>query len=508
MPDVKLTRRSADYPNVDAVVVGVLAGPDGPQLAPGHGLARRSHMHLTAALAAIGATGKVDDVHSLALVPGLAARRVVLTGLSPAFGRSTSMTEVTLRQGAGSALRHLGPIGAVVLTLPTTTSAYAAAVTEGAALGAYAFRAHKSPKSADSAPVTTTLVLAVADPADAAVKAAVKRAEILSSATTYARDLVNAPPNVLYPETFVEAVRDQVKATKAKVSVVVHDEQDLATMGCGGILGVGQGSVRPPRIVELHYRPARKRVPSVALVGKGITFDTGGVCLKPSAGMLTMKMDMAGAAAVASAVIAAALLKLPVAVTGYLCLAENMPGGGAQRPGDVVTMRNKRTVEIIDTDAEGRMVLGDGLALATERSPDVILDIATLTGACMVALGPRVAGVMSNDDATAAEVLAAAAAAGEPMWQLPLPQDLRAKLDSTTADLQHKGDMYGGALTAALFLSEFVQPATGDPIPWAHLDIAGPAFIDGAPHGYQTKGGTGYGVATLLTFVEGRAVGG
>ncbi len=502
MTHLQLIARATDYPSADAVVVAVVAGPDGPRLATDHGLARRTATHLGKVLETLGASGKVDDVHSVALVPGVSAKRVVLTGISPAAGSSTTPTAASVRQGAGSALRHIGAAETVVLTLATSPLPYAAAAAEGAYLGTYAFTAHKSTSTGPATGGVGTVILAAADPADADLVATVNRAEVLGEATCYVRDLVNTPPNFLYPETFADSVRARIASTKAKVQVVVHDEDDLAEMGCGGIIGVGQGSARPPRIVELHYRPSRKSAPSVALVGKGITFDTGGVCIKPAAGMLTMKCDMAGAAAVAGAVIAAARLKLPVAVSGYLCLAENMPGGGAQRPSDVVTMRNRKTVEIIDTDAEGRMVLADGLVLAREKNPDVILDIATLTGACMVALGPRVAGVMSNDDATAAAVLTAAADAGEPMWRLPLPEDLRPKLDSPTADLQHKGDQYGGALTAGLFLAEFVKDAEGASTPWAHLDIAGPAFIDSTPYGHNGKGGTGFGVATLLTFAE------
>ena len=315
------------------------------------------------------------------------------------------------------------------------------------------------------------------------------------------RDLVNTPPNALYPESFVGVVRARIKSSHAKLDVTVHEPDALAEMGCGGIVGVGQGSSRGPRIMELHHRP-RHASGHVAFVGKGITFDTGGLCLKPPASMLAMKSDMAGAAAVAGAVLAAARLKLPVAVSGYLCLAENMPSSTAQRPSDVVTMRNGTTVEIIDTDAEGRMVLGDGLCLAVESGADAILDIATLTGACIVALGPRVAGVMSNDESVNERVFAAANAAGEAMWPLPLPDDLRPKLESATADLQHKGDQWGGALTAGLFLREFVARPDADPVPWAHLDIAGPSFNEGGPYGSTPKGGTGFGMATLLAFAE------
>jgi leucyl aminopeptidase len=333
-----------------------------------------------------------------------------------------------------------------------------------------------------------------------AAKDAVVRAAVLGAARDWARDLVNLPPNVLFPQSFADNVKKRAAASAAKVTVSVLDDKALVKGGFGGIVGVGQGSVNPPRIVTMSYAPAAPKA-SVALVGKGITFDSGGLNIKPSAGMVTMKCDMAGAAAVAATVLAAAELGLPVAVTGYLCLAENMPSGTAQRPSDVVVMRDGTSVEILDTDAEGRMVLGDGLCLASEKHPDWVVDIATLTGAQVVALGTDIAGVMANDDDFRSRVVDAAGAAGEGAWPMPLPVELRAKLDTPTADIAHKGDRDGGMLTAGLFLKEFV----GEGIPWAHVDIAGPAFNDKGPKGHHPKGGTGFGVATLLTLVESSA---
>ncbi len=492
--------------DADVLVVGLVTADGGAALAEGHGLPEDAATHLAAVLPALGATGKVDDVHTVPLVPGLRAGKVVLTGLTPAVGRESAVTEFSVRAGAGAALRQIGAVGRVVLALPARESTWIGSAALGAHLGSYAFTAYKKPapdatvKPGPAGRRATTIVVHV-DDADAEAREAIARADVVADQSAWVRDLVNTPPNALYPESFVDAVRARIKATRAKLDVTVHDPEALATMGCGGIVGVGQGSSRGPRIMELHHRPRHAQA-HVAFVGKGITFDTGGLCLKPPASMLTMKSDMAGAAAVAGAVVAAARLKLPVAVSGYLCLAENMPSGTAQRPSDVVSMRNGTTVEIIDTDAEGRMVLGDGLCLAVESGADAILDIATLTGACMVALGPRVAGVMSNDEGVNERVFAAASAAGEAMWPLPLPDDLRPKLDSQTADLQHKGDQWGGALTAGLFLREFVARTDADPVPWAHLDIAGPSFNEGAPYGSTPKGGTGFGMTTLLTFAE------
>ncbi|MEI2775262.1 MAG: leucyl aminopeptidase [Tetrasphaera sp.] len=488
--------------DADAIVVGTKADGDGAALVDGHDLPAEAADWLAAALPALGATGKVDDVHALALVPGLAARKTVLAGLSPATGTSTEPTPTSTHAGVGAALRKIGKADTVVLSVPVGDADWLTAAATGAHLGSYSFTAHKSaPEQTHNGRQAKAILIHAPNAKDKDAKAALARAEVLAEATAYARDLVNTPPNALYPKSFVENVLERIKSAKVKLDVTVHDEQALAAMGCGGIVGVGQGSQRPPRIMEVHYRP-RHPAGRVAFVGKGITFDSGGLCIKPPAGMLAMKSDMAGAAAVIAAVIAAAQLKLPVGVSGYLCLAENMPSGTAQRPSDVVTMRNGKTVEIIDTDAEGRMVLGDGLALAAESDPDAILDIATLTGACMIALGVRVAGVMSNDEHVNDAVLSAALTSGEAMWPLPLPEELRSKLDSTTADLQHKGDQWGGALTAGLFLREFVTREGKDPVPWAHLDIAGPSFNEASAYGATPKGGTGFGVATLLAFAE------
>ena len=340
--------------------------------------------------------------------------------------------------------------------------------------------------------------MATADARLKPVKAAATRAAVLADAKAYARDLVNTPPNELFPQSFADSVKARNAAASAKVTIKVLDEKALEKGGFGGIVGVGQGSVNPPRIVTLTWNPPKANG-SVALVGKGITFDSGGLNIKPASGMLTMKSDMAGAAAVAATVFAAAELGLPVKVTGYLCLAENMPSGTAQRPSDVVTMRNGTTVEILDTDAEGRMVLGDGICLAGEAKPDAIVDIATLTGAQMVALGARVAGIMANEDAFRDRVRAAADAAGEASWPMPLPTDLRSQLDSGVADLAHKGERWGGMLTAGLFLQGVRH--RGHPVgPRRHRRAR--RTTRARAWGYTPKGATGYGVGTLLSLVE------
>ncbi|MBP6996753.1 MAG: leucyl aminopeptidase [Phycicoccus sp.] len=492
MPTVAVTTRSSASLAVDALVVGAVPSTRGPVLAPGHGLPDGAADHLTGALQAADATGDAGEVTRVYAVPGTAASSVLIVGLG-----STNDPN-TIRAAAGTALRALAKKKTVAVALPTPDVAAVTAVADGAYAGCYTY-VKPAPVGAKAAAVPAGPRIQVVSGAGQgkAVKSAVERAAVIGAARDLARDLVNTPPNMLFPQSFADIVKATAAASPAKVSVSVLDDKALIKGGFGGIVGVGQGSSRPPRIVTISYRPARAQA-AIALVGKGITFDSGGLCIKPPAGMLTMKCDMAGAAAVAGAVLALAELGGPVAVTGYLCLAENMPSGTAQRPSDVVTMRNKTTVEILDTDAEGRMVLADGICLAAEAGPDAIVDIATLTGAQMVALGPEVAGVMGNTDAFRGRVVDAVAQAGEHAWPMPLPEALRKGLESPTADIAHKSDRNGGMLTAGLFLRHFVPEG----VPWAHIDMAGPAFNDATAKGTTPKGGTGWGVASLVALVE------
>jgi leucyl aminopeptidase len=313
------------------------------------------------------------------------------------------------------------------------------------------------------------------------------------------RDLVNTPPNDLHPAEL--AARGAAAGKKAGLSVEVLDEKSLAAGGYGGILAVGGGSTRPPRLLRLEYRAkkAGKKTPiSVALVGKGITFDSGGISIKPAAKMEDMKSDMAGAAAVIATVCLVAELGLPVDVTATVPIAENLPSGTAYRPADVVTFRNGKKAEITNTDAEGRVVLADAIARAVEDSPTHLLETSTLTGAQLVALGTRTSGVMGSDDLRDA-VVAAGRRSGEPMWAMPLPPELRRGLDSPIADFVNANpDRMGGMLVGGHFLAEFVPAG----LPWAHIDVAGPAYNTGAPWGYTPKGGTGVPVRTLLATIE------
>ena len=307
-----------------------------------------------------------------------------------------------------------------------------------------------------------------------------------------ARDLVNTAPSDLVPAALADEAERVAAASGLQAEVL--DEKALEENGYGGIVGVGQGSVNPPRLVRLEYAPAQADK-TVVFVGKGITFDSGGLSLKPPKSMETMKSDMGGAAAIIGAMQAIATLAPAVRVIGYLSIAENMPSGSAQRPSDVLTIYGGKTVEVLNTDAEGRLVLADALVRSAEDAPDVVVDVATLTGAQVVALGTRISAVMANDDALRDAIVAAAGRAGEAMWPMPLPAELRKGLDSTVADLANVApDRNGGMLVAGLFLREFVPEG----VRWAHLDIAGPSFNDGQPHGYTPKGGTGAATRALV----------
>ncbi|MEV4888829.1 leucyl aminopeptidase, partial [Nonomuraea sp. NPDC055795] len=328
------------------------------------------------------------------------------------------------------------------------------------------------------------------------VEALAERAGVLAESVTLVRDLVNTPPSDLFPARFAEIAEEE--GGKAGLNVEVLDEVQLKNGGFGGLVAVGQGSVNPPRLVRLSYSHA-DATKTLAFVGKGITFDTGGLNLKPSASMDWMKSDMGGAGAVLGALLGIAKLGLKVNAVGYLCLAENMPSGTAQRPSDIIHSYSGKTVEVLDTDAEGRLVLMDGIARAAEDEPDLIVDVATLTGAQIVALGWRTAGVMANDDDLRELVVDVAGSVGEGAWGMPLPEELRKGLDSPIADIANlQPERWGSMLAAGIFLKEFVP----DGVKWAHIDMAGPAFNKGEPHGYTPKGGTGAITRTLIGLAE------
>ncbi len=442
---------------------------------------------LTAVVRGLGGSTKTGTT---VLLPGPRGQRVVVVGLG-----DIDVSPEQVRRAAGSALRVvLGLTGTkplqVAVSLDAIEPQVVKGVVEGALLGSYSYLPPNGGKPGVGAIQIVT---------SAARKPEARRALDLGTATATAvcltRTWVNTPANTLYPESFAEEITKVAKAHK--LGVEVWDEKALEKDGFGGILAVGCGSARKPRLVKVSYSPRGARF-HLALIGKGITFDTGGLNLKPADGMYTMKDDMSGAASVVAAVTAIAEAGLHLKVTAYAALAENMPSGSAYRPSDVLTMYSGTTVENANSDAEGRLVMADALAKASEESPDLVIDVATLTGACVVALGERVAGLMARDPETPDQILDAAEVAGELFWQLPIPEEARGKLDSTVADIKSSGDRMGGALTAAAFLSEFV-PAQ---IAWAHLDIAGPAFNPHEPYHYVPAGGTGMSVRTLIALAH------
>jgi len=493
LPTLALTDTEPATAAVDAVVIGLYEreGAD-PVLAEDAGsVADALGGRLLDTLVLLGATGAVGEVTKLATLGSLPAPLVVAVGL----GSAPACTE-TLRRAAGAAARALAGTGAAVLALPAPGADGVRAVAEGTVIGAYRFAGYKTAPD-HRRPALRAASVHVADATDKALKAETKRASVVGRAVTRTRDWVNTPPNELRPPDFATAIA--TAAEGAGLAVEVLDEKALKRGGYGGILAVGMGSAAPPRLVRLGYAPKGARR-HVALVGKGITFDTGGYAVKPAQGMWEMKSDMAGAAAVASVLLAVAALKPRVAVSAYLPIAENMISGSAYRPGDVVTMYNGLKVEILNPDAEGRVILGDAIARACEDNPDYLLETSTLTGGQVVALGRRVAGVMGDPD-LCAWVREAGDLVGEPAWPMPLPDDVRKGMDSDVADISQTNsgmDRAGHMLQGGVFLSQFVA----EDLPWAHIDIAGPGYHSGEPTGYWSKGGTGVPVRLLLALID------
>jgi len=449
---------------------------------------------LLATLNAMGATGKADEVIKL---PGKNSKLIVFTGLGNV---QSNYDHEVLRRAAGSAARELAGNKSITFALPHKSVVELAAIAEGGALGSYSFTQFLGNSKKDQKEPASSINVISTFSETAQAKAAAKRAEIIAEQTFLVRDLINTPPSHLTPDSFCNIMKKN--AAKFGVKVEILNDAALRKGGYGGIIGVGQGSANPPRLLHVSYNPskAKKRF---AYVGKGITFDSGGLALKPAAGMEAMKADMSGAAAVIASVFAIAQLKLPIAVDGWAPLAENMISDTATRPSDVITIYGGKTVEVLNPDAEGRLVLADALIKAAEVGKkagglDGIVDVATLTGAQVVALGSRTSAVMTNDENFSGQFLTAANSAGEAFWPMPLPIELRASLDSPIADLANIGDRMGGMLVAGLFLKEFIDPQT----PWLHLDIAGPAFNEKSAHGYTPVGGTGIALRSLVQLAE------
>jgi leucyl aminopeptidase len=494
MPISSVSLSSASPSDVEADVLVLAVAPDGAGVTV---LGTDGFEELGRALSALGVRGGEDE---LTRVPadGVAASSIAVIGVG-----SAPVTADSLRYAAGSAVRQLTGVQSVALALPVDADGALPAVLEGAAIAGYSFieyRGASKETTKSPAPAITVLGAAKGEEADAVLR----RAAAVAGAVHAVRDLVNTPPRDLPPAALAEAA--VAHSSGLPVDVRVWDEDELAAEGFGGILGVGSGSSRPPRLVRVSYSP-EGATKHLALVGKGITFDSGGLSLKPAVPMIGMKFDMTGAATVLEVVLAAARLGLPLRMTAWLCVAENMPSGTAMRVDDVLTIRGGKTVEVLNTDAEGRLVLADGLVAASEERPDYIVDVATLTGAQIVALGYRTVGVM-GDEAFVSQVADAGRRSGEVIWPLPLPGELRTLLNSDVADLANAkpGNTAGGMLLAGTFLREFIgASADGEDaprIPWAHLDIAGPSNNVGSPYGFTGKGPTGVTVRTLLTLAE------
>lgn len=445
-------------------------------------------------------SGRIDERLVLHTLGKASAKRVAVVGLGPAKGLSPS----GLVHFGGNARRVGDEHGAksIAVVLPKAAceefSEWVELLSRGAILGGYRYDTYRSEPNRKSS--VTKLVIYTEGRRGSAteLRSQAKVAAAVAKGVSLARDLVNEPPIDLYPESF--AKRAEALAKDGDLKIKVLKPTDLKRLKMGLLLGVGAGSAKTPRLVHLSYVPAKptRGARPIVFVGKGITFDSGGLDLKPAPSMLDMKMDMGGAAAVMGAMQVVAEIKPKVPVHGILALAENMPSGTAIRPGDVLKAASGRTVEINNTDAEGRLVLGDALHYATALKPGHIVDLATLTGACIVALGPHTVGVFSNDDAFATEIVQSAERTGEDFWRLPLNEQLRDQLRSDVADTKNTGERWGGAITAALFLSDFVGDHT-----WAHLDIAGPAMTS-KEGGALSKGGTGVAVSTLIELVRSR----
>jgi leucyl aminopeptidase len=475
---------AADRVVADLLAVGVVKGGE---LGPGAALVDAAlDGGLAAFLEEAGFEGRLGETLAVPTAGRLRAKAAVLVGV----GDPAELTLDGVRRVGAAIAKRVSKVASVATTVLDVAPALdpvdaAQALAEGMVLGAYQFLEYQ-PKATPAKLAKVVVVGA----GGARVKAALERGAVIAGAVTWARDMINLPSQEKPPAEFAARARRLLRGTG--VTVTVMDVPQLKALKLGGVLGVGQGSEQGPRFLKLTYSPAGARGKPLAFVGKGVVFDSGGLSLKTGSGMETMKCDMSGGAAVVAAMSALQALGVKQRVYGYVPLVENMPSGHAIRPGDVLRIRNGKTVEVLNTDAEGRLILADALSLASEDKPAAVIDLATLTGACVVALGEKIAGVMGNDDSWIEQVRGAADRVGERVWPLPLPADYRKGIESPIADIKNVGPREGGALTAGLFLQEFV-----DNVPWVHLDIAGPAFLTGED-GNLPKGGTGFGVRTLL----------
>jgi len=490
MPITRLTD-SKNISTDEVLVVGFAQSDNGPELLEAAvALEAATKTEINEAIKLLNFAGKKSEITFLTIKSG-----ILCVGLGK-ISKTQPLEMETLRRAAAVAARSLVGKKSALFALPTQTTVAAQAVAVGVELGAYTFTEFKTKNEKNNESLKQANILVQ----DLFInKASFEEAQIIAESVKNVRNLVNTPPSHMYPETFANYVKKSFKKN-SKLTLEVLDEKALKRQGYGAIIGVGQGSTNPPRFIRIAYKSRGAKF-HLALVGKGITFDTGGISLKPPASMHTMKCDMAGAATVIEALRAIMKLDLKINVTAYAALAENMPSASAQRPSDVVTTYGGKTIEVLNTDAEGRLVLADALARAQEDKPDLIIDLATLTGAATVALGSRTAGIMSNKDEARDQVFASAKETGESMWPMQIPEESRTILDSKTADIANVGftpNPAGGMMVGAAFLKEFVDEKT----PWVHIDIAPPAFNEGAPYGYNGFGGTGVGVRTLVHLAQ------
>ncbi len=489
---IEFSAASPDELSVDTIVVTVPPG-GAPWSQGADAVDAATGGALKAALADAAFSGKTGSTFVLPTPSQLGAKRIVATGLD--IG-SASLDDVRSAFGSAALAARGSKSASVACFVPDgeqrSTDVYRAA-SEGFLLGLYTFQTYRSKE--DNSGVDR-LIFAGEETQDSAE--GVRLGQALASGIYLARDMIFEPGNTIFPESLAEVARET--ARHMELEYEVFDERQLAGMGAGAIVAVGQGSEHPPRLVRMTYSPPGESKATVALVGKGITFDTGGMSLKTGEGMVPMKTDMAGAAAVLGAMRAIAELDLPFTVHGILAAAENTPSDTAYRPSDVLKAMNGKTIEVISTDAEGRLVLADALVYAAGLGSEIMIDLATLTGAKVVALGSESVAVFANDDALARDIIDAAGEAGELFWQMPLWDSMRSQLDSEIADMKNTGGRAGGSITAALFISEFAEGKR-----WAHLDIAGAAWAS-STKGYTPKGATGVGVRTLVNYLERMAV--
>ena len=496
MPTFDFITGPATERDADLLIVPVY---EGPEAGPGvKDVERALGVSILDTLKDNGLTGKKHEFFSVPAYDKLPVTTVLVVGLGP----RREVDSDRIRRAAGHAARWTSRYANVVTTLPQAASGKADdnvhAFVEGLLLGSYRFTQYKSSSNGEDAARLERVTIAGGAKWDAkAARKAIERGQVYAEAAMWARDLVNTPAGDATPDFLAKAAAKM--AGEVGLECKVWTKADLTKGGFGGVLGVGQGSENDPRFIELRYAGGGKNERPVAITGKGITFDSGGLSIKDAAGMEWMKSDMGGAAAALAAMRAIAILKPRVNVIAGIPSAENLPSGSALRPGDVITHRGGKTSEVLNTDAEGRLVLADALAFLAEQNPVLIVDAATLTGACMVALGEDLWGVMGNDRRLIREILDAGEEVGEPGWELPLWREYKRHIESPIADVKNVGQRYGGAIHAALFLAEFV----GD-TPWAHMDVAGTAFQQKAGD-YWGKGGTGNPARTFIRFIENRA---